>query len=69
MNTTDLIQALKDSNHLSKSETEKILVLFFGEMADSLAKGNRAEIRGLCSFFIKNTGITQRKRILYLNIL
>jgi len=53
MNKIDLIQALKDSNHLSKSEAETVINLFFNEMADGLAQGDRVEIRGLCSFFIK----------------
>ena len=53
MNKPDLIQALKDSNYLSKSEAETVINLFFDKMADSLAQGDRVEIRGLCSFFIK----------------
>ncbi len=53
MNKIDLIQALKDSNQLTKSEAEKIVTLFFDQMADALAKGDRIEIRGLCSFFVK----------------
>ena len=53
MNKIDLIQALKDSNHLSKSEAERIVALFFDKMADALAQGERVEIRGLCSFFVK----------------
>ena len=53
MNKVDLIQALKDSNHLSKSEAEAVINLFFDKMAEALAKGDRVEIRGLCSFFIK----------------
>ena len=53
MNKVDLIQALKDSNNLSKSEAEKIVTLFFDKMADALAQGERVEIRGLCSFFVK----------------
>ena len=53
MNKTDLIQALKDSNHLSKSEAERIVNLFFDQMAEALAQGDRVEIRGLCSFFVK----------------
>jgi integration host factor subunit beta len=27
--------------------------LFFNEMANALAKGDRVEIRGLCSFYVK----------------
>ena len=53
MNKIDLIQALKDSTHLSKSEAETVINLFFNEMADALAQGDRVEIRGLCSFFVK----------------
>jgi len=53
MNKVDLIQALKDSNHLSRSEAETVINLFFDQMADALAQGDRVEIRGLCSFFVK----------------
>jgi len=53
MNKIELTQALKDSNHLSKSEAEAVINLFFNKMADALAQGDRVEIRGLCSFFIK----------------
>ena len=53
MNKVDLIQALKDSNNLSRSEAEKIVTLFFDKIAEALAKGERVEIRGLCSFFVK----------------
>ncbi len=54
MNKIDLTQKLKDSNHLSKSEAEAVVNQFFNEIADALAQGDRVEIRGLCSFFIKN---------------
>ena len=53
MNKIHLIQSLKDSNHLSKSEAEAVVNLFFDQMADALAKGDRVEIRGHCSFFDK----------------
>ena len=56
MNKIELIQALKDSNHLSKSEAETVVALFFDKMADALAQGDRVEIRGLCSFFVKKYG-------------
>ncbi len=56
MNKIELIQALKDSNNLSKSEAEAVINLFFNEMADALAKEDRVEIRGLCSFFVKRYG-------------
>jgi len=53
MNKFDLIQALKNSNNLSRLEAEKIVPLFFNQMAEALAQGERVEIRGLCSFFVK----------------
>ena len=53
MNKIDLIQALKDANNLSKSEAETVVNLFFNKMAEALAKGDRVEIRELCSFFVK----------------
>ena len=53
MNKVELIQVLKDSNHLSKSEAETVINLFFNKMAKALALGARVEIRGLCSFFVK----------------
>jgi len=56
MNKVDLIQALKDSNHLSKSEAEKIVAIFFDKMTEALAQGDRVEIRGLCSIFVKKYG-------------
>jgi integration host factor subunit beta len=53
MNKIELIQTLKDSNNLSKSEAETVISLFFNKMTDALAKGDRVEIRGLCSMFVK----------------
>ena len=56
INKIELILALKDSNHLSKLEAETVINLFFDKMADALAKGDRVEIRGLCSIFVKKYG-------------
>jgi len=53
MNKVDLIQAFKDSNHLSKSEAEAVVNLFFDKMSDAMVQGECVEIRGLCSFFVK----------------
>jgi integration host factor subunit beta len=53
MNKLELIKALKEKNGLSKFEAAAIVDLFFNEMADALAKGDRVEIRGLCSFYVK----------------
>ena len=56
MNKLELIQALKDTNGLTKSEAAGIVEIFFNTMSDALAKGERVEIRGLCSFFVKEYG-------------
>jgi integration host factor subunit beta len=53
MNKLELIQALKDATDLSKSEAAVVVDIFFNRIADALAKGDRVEIRGLCSFFVK----------------
>ena len=53
MNKLELIDTLRDECQISKKEAAKIVDLFFNEMANALAKGDRVEIRGLCSFFVK----------------
>ncbi len=54
MNKLDLTVALKNETELTKSEAAAVVDLFFNEMANSLAEGDRVEIRGLCSFYVKN---------------
>ncbi len=54
MNKIELIQALKDANGLSRIEAESVVNLFFNTISDALAKGDRVEIRGLCSMFVKD---------------
>ncbi|MGD8769049.1 MAG: HU family DNA-binding protein, partial [Desulfobacterales bacterium] len=53
MNTLDLIEALRNETDLTKSEAEAVVKLFFKEIVNTLAKGDRVEIRGLCSFSVK----------------
>ncbi len=53
MNKRDLTGALKNEAELTKSEAAAVVDLFFNEMANALAKGDRVEIRGLCSFYVK----------------
>jgi len=53
MNKLDLIAALKNETELAKSEATAVVDLFFNEMANALANGDRVEIRGLCSFYVK----------------
>ena len=54
MNKLELISALKDEAGISKTEAAKVVQIFFDKMADAMARGNRVEIRGLCSFYVKN---------------
>jgi integration host factor subunit beta len=53
MNKLELINALRDECQISKKEAAAVVDLFFNEMAKALAKGDRVEIRGLCSFYVK----------------
>ena len=53
MNKLDLIETLKNENGLSKTEATAVVDVFFNEIGNALAKGDRAEIRGLCSFIVK----------------
>ncbi|MFP3981717.1 MAG: HU family DNA-binding protein [Desulfobacterales bacterium] len=54
MNKLEMISALKKEANISKSEAARVVQIFFDSMADALAKEERIEIRGLCSFFVKN---------------
>ena len=56
MNKLELIQSLKDTAKLSKSEATAVVDIFFNGITNALANGNRFEIRGLCSFFVKEYG-------------
>ncbi|MCB9481542.1 MAG: integration host factor subunit beta [Desulfobacteraceae bacterium] len=53
MNKLELISELKKQANLTKSEASEIVRIFFDSMTDALSNGERVEIRGLCSFFIK----------------
>ena len=53
MNKLELISALKAEANMSKAEAAKVVQIFFDNMAQAMAHGERVEIRGLCSFFIK----------------
>ncbi|MEI6259651.1 MAG: HU family DNA-binding protein [Deltaproteobacteria bacterium] len=53
MNKLELISALKTRTDISKSEAATVVEVFFDNMADTLAGGDRVEIRGLCSFYVK----------------
>ncbi|HMA67488.1 MAG TPA: HU family DNA-binding protein [Desulfosalsimonadaceae bacterium] len=53
MNKLELISALKKESNISKAEAAKVVQIFFDSMAQALTEGERIEIRGLCSFFVK----------------
>ena len=54
MNIPDLIKELRNQADLTKSEAKKVVDLFFDEMSNALANGDRVEIRGFCSFYVKH---------------
>jgi integration host factor subunit beta len=54
MNKIELISALKVEANLTKAEAARVVQVFFDHMAEGLARGERVEIRGLCSFYVKD---------------
>ena len=53
MNKLELINVLKEESGLNNSEAAAVVDVFFDEMFNAMAKGDRVEIRGLCSFYVK----------------
>ena len=53
MNKLELISILKEQADLSKAEAAGVIDLIFDKMSETLARGDRVEIRGLCSFYVK----------------
>ena len=53
MNKIDLIHELQTQSKLTNKEAADVVNLFFETIADTLANGDRVEIRGLCSFYVK----------------
>tara|TARA_B100000614_G_scaffold237148_1_gene235154 strand:- start:27 stop:314 length:288 start_codon:yes stop_codon:yes gene_type:complete len=53
VNKLELIQTVKDRTGLTKEEAREVVHLFFNSLTDAFVKGERVEIRGFCSFFIK----------------
>jgi integration host factor subunit beta len=53
MNKLELIDLLKSECRISKNEASTVVDIFFDSMAEALSKGDRVEIRGLCSFYVK----------------
>ena len=53
MNKLELIHELQTQSKLTEKEAAEVANLFFETVADALVKGDRIEIRGLCSFYVK----------------
>lgn len=54
MNKLELITRLKNEANISRLEASRVVQIFFDDMTETMAKGQRVEIRGLCSFYVKN---------------
>jgi integration host factor subunit beta len=54
MNKLELIEELRNKADLTKNEARNVVDLFFDEMSNALANGDRVEIRGFCSFYVKH---------------
>jgi len=54
MNKSGLTEALQKETGISKARAEQVVDLFFGSVAEALARGQRVEIRGFCSIFVKD---------------
>ena len=53
MTKSDLINALNREFDITKQEATTIVNVFFNEMSNALATGERVEIRGLGAFSVK----------------
>ena len=56
MNKLELIATLKEKCRLTKPQATVVVETFFDEMIKAMSEGDRVEIRGLCSFYIKEYG-------------
>ena len=53
MNKLELINVLSERANISKADSKTIVSLFFDTMSDALKNDGRVEIRGFCSFYLK----------------
>jgi len=54
MNKQELTDALAGATGLTKPQARVVVDAFFDKISDALAGGDRVELRGLCSFFVKH---------------
>ncbi len=53
MNKLELISKLKDRTNLTKTEAAEVIRIFFDSLSDAFVANERVEIRGFCSFHVK----------------
>lgn len=53
MNKSDLITILSKETGLTTTKVEEVVNAVFNDMANSLIDGDRVEIRGFCSMYVK----------------
>jgi len=53
MNKSVLVDTLQHEAGISKAKAEAVIDIFFDAMSRALAEGDRVEIRGFCSIFVK----------------
>lgn len=57
MTKSELIQRIAEKNpHLFHRDVERIVTTIFDEIAESLARGNRVELRGFGAFSVRQRG-------------
>jgi len=53
MNKLELVEALREKAAVTKTEAEMVVNMVFNEMLKAMSNGDRVEIRGFCSFCVK----------------
>jgi integration host factor subunit beta len=53
MNKLELVETLRAEAGITKNEAEVVVNMVFDEMSNAMANGDRIEIRGFCSFYVK----------------
>jgi integration host factor subunit beta len=54
MNKADLIETLREDTGVTRTKAQEVVELFFDEMSNALSSGDRVELRGFCSFYVKD---------------
>jgi integration host factor subunit beta len=54
VNKSNLAATLARKSGFSKVKAEEVVDILFEKMAEALARGDRVEIRGFCSIFVKD---------------